>query len=212
MNFLELINKCLLELNYRQITSFSELIKNDHKRIVSILNVINKEVCHSENWRFLVRRMSITVPAKTTSVKNTVPGRIWYLIVDGQRYKYTEDVEPFLISKGLSNTYCVCGDNIFVPEFLHDKNVKIVYYSQNCAVDENDNEKEDLTNPSDSSLMPMPFAEQILVFGTCMRIKANPQHPKFPYWMSMYKEALLNFKSKSSTSVEAVPSVKMHRY
>lgn len=95
MKFLELINKCLLELNYRQISSFSELIKNDHKRIVSILNVINKEVCHSENWRFLVRRMAITVPAKTTSVKNTVPGRIWYLIIDGQRYKYTEDVEPF---------------------------------------------------------------------------------------------------------------------
>lgn len=212
MNFLELINKCLLELNYRQINSFSELIKNDHKRIVSILNVINKEICNSESWRFLVRRMTITLPAKTTSVKNTVPGRIWYLIVDGQRYKYTEDVEPFLTSKGLANKYCVCGGKIFMPEFAQDKNVEIIYYSKNCAIDENDNEKENLTEPSDYSLMPMPFAEQILVYGTCMRIKANPQHSKFSYWMSMYKEALLNLKSKSSTSVEAVPCVKMHRY
>ena len=44
MNYLQLINKCLLELNYKQVNSFSELIKNDHKRIMSILNVINKEV------------------------------------------------------------------------------------------------------------------------------------------------------------------------
>ena len=56
MNFLELINKCLLELNYRQVNAFSELTKNDHKRIITILNIINKEICATEFWNFLLRR------------------------------------------------------------------------------------------------------------------------------------------------------------
>ena len=37
MNYLELINKCLVELNYKQVGSFSELTKNDHKKLKNIL-------------------------------------------------------------------------------------------------------------------------------------------------------------------------------
>ena len=33
MNYLELINKCLVELNYKTVNAFSELVKNDHKKI-----------------------------------------------------------------------------------------------------------------------------------------------------------------------------------
>lgn len=211
MNFLKLINKCLLELNYRQISTFSELVKNDHKRIISILNIINKEICNSERWNFLLRKTTLTLPANTTEIKNTVPGRIWYLIIDGQKYKYMEDLEPFLTSDGKSKTYCFCGDKILLPNFSEDKEVEILYYSKNCVVDGDGNEKEDMTAESDMSLIPMPFAEQVLVYGTCLRVKANPQHIKFSYWMSMYKEALLNLKSKSSNCALDAPSVRLHR-
>ena len=53
MNFFEIINNCLLELNYRQVNNFSELIKNDHKKLISIINIINKEICSAHNWNFL---------------------------------------------------------------------------------------------------------------------------------------------------------------
>lgn len=56
----------------------------------------------------------------------------------------------------------------------------------------------DFKNATDCSLIPMPFVEQLLVYGTCLRLKANPQYIKFTYWLSMYKEALLNLKSKSN--------------
>lgn len=52
MNYLELINKCLVELNYKQVSSFSELTKNDHKKLKNILNVLNAEVCGSDRWSF----------------------------------------------------------------------------------------------------------------------------------------------------------------
>ncbi len=57
----------------------------------------------------------------------------------------------------------------------------------------------------------MPFVEQLLVYGTCLRLKANPQYYKFSYWMSMYKEALANLKSKTSASYLNAPVVKLFR-
>ena len=57
MNYLELINKCLVELNYKQVNAFSELVKNDHKKIKNIINLINTEVCRSDKWNFLLKKM-----------------------------------------------------------------------------------------------------------------------------------------------------------
>ena len=39
MNYLELINKCLVELNYKQVNAFSELTKNDHKKLKNIIMI-----------------------------------------------------------------------------------------------------------------------------------------------------------------------------
>ena len=70
MNYLKLINKCLLELNYKQVNVFSELIKNDHKRIINIMNTLNRELCAIEGWNFLLRRTSIILPKGTTEIDN----------------------------------------------------------------------------------------------------------------------------------------------
>ena len=85
MNNLELINKCLLELNYKQVHAFSELVKNDHKRIVSVMNVLNKEICNTDKWNFLLRRTKFMLEANKTEIKNPVNGRILYLFIDGKR-------------------------------------------------------------------------------------------------------------------------------
>ena len=57
----------------------------------------------------------------------------------------------------------------------------------------------------------MPFGEQLLIYGTCMRLKANPQHVKFSYWLSMYKDAVLNLKSKAVVCTDDFPHVNLHR-
>ena len=59
MNYLEIINKCLVELNYKKVTSFEELVKNDHLKIKNILNIINAEICTFDNWNFLLRKQII---------------------------------------------------------------------------------------------------------------------------------------------------------
>ncbi len=211
MNFLELINKCLLELNYKTVNSLSELIKNDHKRIVNILNIINKEVCQSEKWNFLLRRAKLILPANTTEIDNTINGRILYLFIEGRRYDFSEDIESFVEGNPKSGCYSSFSNKLLLPKFDKEKTIDIIYYTNNCVQDGNNNEKVDFAEIKDSSLIPMPFAEQILVYGTCLRLKGNPQHFKFSYWMSMYKEALANLKSKSSVSIDNAPVVRLFR-
>lgn len=211
MNFLELINKCLLELNYRQVNSFSELVKNEHKRIKSIMNVINNEICHQEGWNFLLRRKNMVLPANETEIDNIIGGRILYLLIDGEKYRYTQNFEPFITGRACQKIYSIFNDKLLFPKFNKEKNIEIIYYTSNSVVDNQGNEKTTLDSGNDISLIPMPFVEELLVYGTCLRLKGNPQHNRFSYWMSMYKEALLNLKSKSSVYANNTPQVFLYR-
>lgn len=211
MNYLKLINKCLVELNYKQVSAFSELIKNDHKKIKNIMNMLNTEICSSERWNFLQRKAQLTLPKNTGEIENTIEGRIETVIIDGQRYDYYDDFEKFFVDVQPQNTYSLFNDKILFPIFNQDKTVEILYYTKNCAKNSQDKEKFNLESGEDVTLIPEAFAEPVLVYGTCMRLKGNPQHIRFSYWLSMYKEALANMRSRISSSMDAVPSVKMHR-
>ena len=211
MNFLDIINKCLLELNYRQVNSFNELVKNDHKRIKTIINIVNREVCCAYNWNFLLRKTIITIPANTVEIDNTINGRILCLLIDGQKYEYTDDAEIFLTGSGKPCAYSQYSDKLLFAKSDTQREAQVLYYTKNCAVDTNGNEKAEMTQSTDSPIIPMPFAEQILTYGTCIRLKANPSYIRFSYWMSMYKEALANLKSTYSIDSCETPFVKLFR-
>ena len=44
-----------------------------------------------------------------------------------------------------------------------------------------------------------------------MRLKGNPQHVRFNYWYSMYKDALANLRAKASGTVDETPMIKLSR-
>ena len=69
----------------------------------------------------------------------------------------------------------------------------------------------EMVKDTDESLIPMPFLEPILVYGACMRLKGNPQHIRFNYWVTMYKDALANMVSKCSLDANFSPCVKLSR-
>ena len=211
MNFLELINKCLLELNYREVNSFAELVKNDHKKIITILNIINQEICNSYNWNFLLRKTSVTIPVNATEVENNIKGRILHLFIDGKKYQYTDDIEPFITSSAKDCTYSVFNNKFLFPKSDKVRSANVIYYTKNCASNANDEEKELMSDPTDYSLLPDPFAQQLLVYGTCMRLKANPTYIRFNYWLSMYKEALANLRAKTSVDAQNSPHIRLLR-
>lgn len=88
-----------------------------------------------------MRRTQLTLPAKTSEINNTVSGRILYLLIDGQKFKYVEDIEPFLTSKAKSGTFSVCADKLLLPKFDTEKTIDIVYYTKNCVSDSEGREK-----------------------------------------------------------------------
>ena len=211
MNYLDLINKCLVELNYKQVNTFAELTKNDHKKIKNIINMVNTEVCRFDKWNFLLKKEELVLPKNTGELKNTISGRITLVLVDGIKYDFYSDFKKFLTNSQPMCTYSEFNDKLLFPIFDEDKTIEVIYYSENTAVDDDGNEKMYLNKEKDISLIPDPFAEPILVYGTCMRLKASAQHVKFSYWLSMYKDALSNLRSKNCVSMDDTPVINLFR-
>ncbi len=212
MNFLELINKCLVELNYKQVNTFAELTKNDHNKIKNIINIINTEVCGFDKWNFLLKKTTLTLPKNKGEIENTIPGKIAAIYIGGQKYRFFEDFEKFLTNDQPMYTYSILNDKLLFPIFGEEKNIDVIYYTKNCAKSNDSTEKLTLEAEEDESLIPYPFVEPILVYGTCLRLKANPQHVKFNYWLSMYNDALANLRAKNCASAESAPNVTLFRH
>ena len=129
MQYFDLINKCLVELNYKKVNNFSELIKNDHLKIKNILNIVNAEICTFDDWNFLLRKKTLTLPANTGEIKNTINGRIKTLSVDDSKYEFSEDYEQFLFDKTKDKTYSILNDMLLMPVFDTEKEINMVYSS-----------------------------------------------------------------------------------
>ena len=212
MNYLEIINKCLMELNDKKVRTVDELIKNDHTKIKNILNIINSEICMFDNWNFLLRKKILKLPKGATEILNTVNGKINTLSIDGQKYVYTQDFEAFVLNKAPKGVYSVLNDMLLLPKFNEDKKLDIIYYTNDFVKSADGTEKMRLEKEDDISQIPDPFAEPLLVYGTCMRMKANPSYSKFSYWLGMYKDNIANMRSKLCTDIQQSPSITLERF
>ena len=155
--------------------------------------------------------LQLDLPKNTCEIENSIEGRIEALMIDGVKFDYYEDFETFFVNSQPQNTYSLFNDKILFPIFNTDKTLEIIYYTKNCASDAEGQEKFSLENEDDCSLIPEPYVEPIIVYGSCMKLKGNPEHVRFSYWYSMYKEALMNLRSRISASADDVPSVRMFR-
>ena len=174
--------------------------------------MVNTEVCNYDNWNFKLRKTTLNLPANSTEIDNTIDGRIASILIDGHVYKYFDRPEVFINGKAPSGTYSSFNDKLLMPEFDKDKPVNVVYYTANTVISAEGTEKKLLEAETDMSLIPDEFAEPVIVYGTCMRLKANPQHVKFSYWMSMYNSTLASMRSRITVDSEAAPFVNMRRY
>lgn len=211
MNYFELINKCLVELNYKQCSNFTDLVKNDHEKIKNIINIINAEICGFDNWNFLLRKSQIELARNTGEILNTIPGRIHSIYIDNIKYEFFGDFEKFLLNKQPSQSYTVFNDKILLPLFDSNKIIEVVYYTNNFAQDTDGHDISSMQSASDISVIPIPFVEPILVYGTCMRLKGNAQYSKFSYWYGMYRDSLANMRSKIGKNALETPEIRIKR-
>lgn len=234
MNYFEIFNKVLLELNYRAIQTFENIYKSEHKKILEAINRVNNEVLASYEWPFLERTTLLDVIEGENIYTLPFSGPIKCVYSADASYEsyledsnrknpvwkrvlYTPHTEELLYSRLLGEYYAVAAGNsrgagggkIIFQKPACDKVYSITYYSRNFALGENGDFKEKLTAEEDVSILPMPFAEHILVYGTCLKIKANPSYPKFAFWNTMYIQALANLRQKSPQTKECEPFIKL---
>lgn len=211
MNYFEIINKCLSELNYKQAEEFSELEKPEHQRIMNNINLISQEICNSGKWNFLLRREILTLSSGTTELENTVNGQILAIYIDDKEYKYCEDFQRFMADDNMKRFFSIFNDKILLPEFSEEKLINIIYYTRNTAISTDGEEKSKLEDADDISLIPENFIEPILVYGTCLRLKGDTQHYKYPYWQSMFNSAVAMMRSDIAIDADYAPYMRIIR-
>lgn len=207
MNYLELINKILIEMNYRTVVNFDELVKQDHIKIKQILARVNTEICTSYDWDFLLRETTLEIPSSTSKIVNPIFGRIDSFSVDGVFYRFQPNYKKLLYNESGSHSFSVFDNYILLPKFDEPKTAVVTFYTDNSVVDTNGKEQAVFEYESDVSLLPLPYAEMALVYGTCMKFKGNPNHVKFKYWFSMFNDALANLRAKSVRSSYDFPFI-----
>ena len=212
MNYLEIINKCLSELNFKTVSDFNQLDRPEHQKVKNYINLIAQEICRFENWSFLLRRETLTLAKGESQLENVINGRIMALYIDNYEYKFCEEFDNFLLNKKIhERIYSEFENKLLFSPFEEDKLVNIIYYTRNVAFNADGEEKEKLEFAEDTPLIPEYFVEQILVYGTCMRIKADPEHAKFAFWKSMYNSAISAMRSKIAVNAEYSPYIRLYR-
>ncbi len=209
MHYLDIINKVLIELNYKPVSSFKELCKQDHLKIKNTISRLNLEICSSYDWNFLLRKQSLNIPLNLTQISNPIFGRIDNISIDGFTLKFDPDFKKFLFGNPQPYSFSIFSNYLLFPKFSSVKQASIFYFTNNSAVNDSGFDVYSLSDPLDKSLLPLPFSEIILVYGSCMKFKGNSQHVKFKYWFSMYNEALANLRKMSVSSVSQYPSVRI---
>jgi len=209
MTYFDLFNKVMLELNYRPVSVFENIFKSEHLKILDNLNLVNSEVLQAFDWNFLIRKKHVCLENGEISVENAVDGRPVKVMEGSRQLKYSPYYEKFYAQNPPCASYSVFGDDLLFKKSQKKRNFTVYYCTNKIVKGKAGEEKEQFTDKDDTSIMPMPYAEQILVYGTCLRTKANPNFPKFAFWNLMFKEALLKLRATCSKTFEECPFISL---
>lgn len=211
MKFLEIINKCLIELNYKEVASWQALTLNDHKRLKEIISRLNSQICSGDEWPFLQRYCGVHLHPRESKITNPINGSIDCICINGVEYRHSSDYKRFINANPVPGHFSVYGEHIYLPIFDSAVECKILYNTNDSALDADYNEKQYLEVENDESLIPQVFQEPLLVYGACMRLKSNPDHNKFKYWYSMYNDALATMRTKTTSATSASSEIVIKR-
>lgn len=205
MNYLELINKTLIELNCKEVNSFEDLTKNEHKRIQTALNRVLTEVCLGFDWGFAVRVKDLQTDEREIDI--SFVKRILKLYVNGEELKFTDDQELIISDTEGIKKYSIQNSNLLLPFCNERMQIKLIYSTMDFVKTEEGEDKSEMALPDDTPIIPSPYVEPIMVYGACMRIKSNPEHSKFKFWHAMYREALANLVKVSTEKQNKITMV-----
>lgn len=196
MNYLDIINKTLIELNYTPVASFNDLTKMEHKRLMNIINRLNKEICNaSPNFYFrqIIKKQKL-YPDKTEYALD-ITGRVSKISGERGEYIFEADYSKFYNNSVPENSYSFYGGKYIFPKT--DDTLRIFYSTDNFVLNKNDELKADFEVGEDRTIIPGNFAEKLLVNGGAYNFKQNSAHPKYAHWKNEYDKALSELLSEA---------------
>lgn len=211
MNYLDITNLCLQELNSKLVTSFEELVKPDHKRILKLINRVNDVILSSYDWPFLLRTAAVEAPAGSSVVSLPMEMKLRSVSSGDLKLRFVSDYTPFLNDCPPSDSYSVFDNKLLITPSKSARTLSLVYHTSDHAADADGNDIRQLTAETDRSLIPERHVDSSLVFGVCLQYKSNPEHPKFKYWLSMYNTALANLRQEHFYTTHQAPVFRLQK-
>lgn len=212
MNYLELINLTLQELNFKPVSSFSALVKPDHQKIATIVSRVNDILLDSVDWEFMLREIIVDVEPGQDRVRIPCEMKIKHLYLEDRELCYTSECERFLGGKGRGGYYSIFNDHILVAPEDEPRKMVFVFITRNHAKNAAGKEIPALVNADDVTLVPDEFAKTTIVFGACCQFKANPALPKYNYWLRSFTDARAKMRSSCEYLVSRPPEILMSRW
>lgn len=205
--YFDIFKKVLNELSWREVNDFEEITKSEHKRVLNLINSTNSEVLSSYIWDFLIEKSEIILEKNQTTILEDFGGKIISVWEGTKKYKYIHPAQFTNDKTGFSDCYSSIGDLIITLPCSLQRKLSIIYVSDMYAQDENGTKTANMQNKNDTSVLPLPYLEPILIYGTLIKVKANPSFAKFGYWRTLYYNAISNLRTSGSKSYEDSPRI-----
>ncbi len=196
MNYFEVINKTLVELNYAPVSAFSDLTKMEHKRLMNVINRLNKEICNlNPNFHFRQVVKKTKLYSDRVEYAFDINGKIAKVMSDKGEYSFEPDYAKFYGQNIPERKYSFYGGKyIFSPS---DDKICIFYSTNDFVADKNGELKQDFNSEFDRSIIPDNFQEKLLINGAAYNFKQNSSHPKYLHWKQEYDKALSELLSEA---------------
>ena len=205
--YFDIFKKVLNELSWREVSSFEEIEKSEHKRVLNLINMTNSDVLSSYIWDFQIEKQEIEVEQDETTIMSDFGGRIISVWENSNKYRYIHPTQLNPKTSNRADIYSNIGNLIITTPQKHKRKLSVIYVSELYAQDAEGNKKAIMQNSDDTSILPLPYMEQILVYGTLIRVKANPSFAKFNYWRTLYYSAITNLRATGAKSSEDTPRI-----
>ena len=205
--YFEIFTKVLNELSWREVSGFDEIEKSEHKRILNLINVTNSEVLSSYIWDFQIEKKEVVVQKGESNILTDFFGKIISVWEGSKKYKY---IHPTMLkpdNNSRCDYYSNIGDLIISTPANHERKLSVIYVSELYALDKDGQKKVKMEKSDDTSILPMPYLEPILVYGTLIKVKANPSFAKFNFWRTLYYNAITNLRTSGPKSFEDAPRI-----
>ncbi len=210
MNYFELFNKVMLELNLTPLSNFENALKSEHLRILENLKRANVEILTKYDWDFMKNQATHELESGENIVAVSHLGTVTRLLCNSCQMRFVPLRGVFTDAEGLSGSeYSIWKDYIILPKSDQKRTIYLEYTSYRFAVDADGSLKANFEAAEDKSILPEPFGDDILVYGATVLTKANPKFEKFAFWQKCYNDAVLRLVESEKKSYHKEPCVRL---